>query len=44
MNVRCKKADRSQNPWIEGGLLRASIDEIQSTIPSPTRNAFNQIS
>ena len=41
MNVRCEKADGSQNPVIKGGLPHASIEIIQSVIPLPTRNACN---
>jgi len=41
MNVRCEKADGSQNPVIKGGLPHASIDGIQSATRLPTRNACN---
>jgi hypothetical protein len=40
MNVRCEKADGSQNPMIKSGLSRASIDKFQFTVPLPTRNAY----
>lgn len=40
MNVRCKKADRCQNPVVKSRLSHASIGKSQFLITLPTRNAF----